>query len=299
MAQPDLNATALPAQAELQSFARAAAHLLAERQVRAPGMRVVKRKAGVGIQHLDHRDYRPGDEVRHIDWRQTARRRRPIVRQFESESVSDWVVMLDLSSSMALDGAAKWQAAARGAAAMSYALLELGHRVGLLGFGRGVRAECPRGRGRAHYAGVIRLLGSLRPSPVGEPSDLGACARRLRGDASVIVFSDFLADDEMRRDLAALLERSTSLHALQVGHAGDTAVAVAGEADLVDVETGERLAARLDGTAAEVAAAERAAMTRRLRGFCERSGIAFTAWDVQRPWQQTLIEHLARARSIC
>jgi hypothetical protein len=45
----------------------------------------------------------------------------------------------------------------------------------------------------------------------------------------VIVFSDFLADDEMRRDLAALLERSTSLHALQVGHASDTAVAVAGE----------------------------------------------------------------------
>jgi uncharacterized protein (DUF58 family) len=299
MAQPDLNATALPAQAELQSFARAAAHLLAERQVRAPGMRVVKRKAGVGIQHLDHRDYRPGDEVRHIDWRQTARRRRPIVRQFESESVTDWVVMLDLSSSMAVHGAAKWQAAARGAAAMCYALLELGHRVGLLAFGRGVRAECPRGRGRAHYAGIIRLLGSLRPAPAGEPSDLGACARRLRGDASVIVFSDFLADDEMRRDLAALLERCTSLHALQVGQASETTLTVAGEADLVDVETGERLAVRLDATAAAVAAAERAAMTRRLRAFCERSGIAFTAWDVQRPWQQTLIEHLARARSTC
>jgi uncharacterized protein (DUF58 family) len=299
MAQPDLNATALPAQAELQSFARAAAHLLAERQVRAPGMRVVKRKAGVGIQHLDHRDYRPGDEVRHIDWRQTARRRRPIVRQFESESVSEWVVMLDLSSSMAVNGGPKWQAAARGAAAMSYALLELGHRVGLLAFGRGVRAECRRGRGRAHYAAVIRLLGSLRPATVGQPSDLGACARRLRGDASVIVFSDFLADDEMRRDLAALLERSTSLHALQVGHARETAVTLAGEADLVDVETGERLAARLDASAATVAAAERAAMTRRLHDFCERSGIAFTAWDVQRPWQQTLIEHLARARSIC
>jgi uncharacterized protein (DUF58 family) len=299
MAQPDLNATALPAQAELQSFARAAAHLLAERQLRAPGMRVVKRKAGVGIQHLDHRDYRPGDEVRHIDWRQTARRRRPIVRQFESEAVSDWVVMLDLSSSMAVNGGPKWQAAARGAAAMSYALLELGHRVGLLAFGRGVRAECRRGRGLAHYAGVVRLLGSLRPATVGEPSDLGACARRLRGDASVIVFSDFLADDEMRRDLAALLERSTSLHALQVGHARETAVTLAGEADLVDVETGERLAARLDASAATVAAAERAAMTRRLHDFCERSGIAFTAWDVQRPWQQTLIEHLARARSIC
>ena len=152
---------------------------------------------------------------------------------------------------------------------------------------------------RAHYAGIIRLLGALRPAPAGEPSDLGACARRLRGDASVIVFGDFLAADEMRRDLAALLERCTSLHALQVGQASETALTVVGEADLVDVETGERLAARRDATAATVAAAERAAMTRRLRDFCDRSGIAFTAWDVQRPWQQTLIEHLARARSAC
>jgi len=260
---------------------------------------VVKRRAGVGIQHLDHRDYRPGDEVRHIDWRQTARRRRPIVRQFESESVSDWRVLLDLSSSMAVDGGAKWQATVQGAAAMSYALLELGHRVGLLAFGRGVRAECRSGRGRSHYAGVVRLLGALRPATAGETSDLGACARRLHGDASVIVFSDFLADDEMRRDLAALLERCTSLHALQVGFAGETSATVSGEVELVDVETGEGLAAQLDASAAMQATEQRAAMTRRLRSFCERSGIAFTAWDVQRPWQQTLVGHLARARSVC
>ena len=299
MAQPDLNRPALPGQAELQSFARVAAHLLAERQVRAPGMRTVKRRAGVGVQHLDHRDYAPGDEVRHIDWRQTARRQRPIVRQFESETVSDWVVMLDQSSSMAVHGAAKWQAAASGAAAMCYALLELGHRVGLLAFGRGVRAECRRGRGRNHYAAVVRTLGGLRPALAGEPSDLGGCACRLHGDASVVVFSDFLGHDEMRRDLAALLERCTSLHALQVGHAAETRLDAAGDVDLVDVETGARLGAHADAGAAAAADAERAAMTRRLRSFCERSGIAFTAWDVQRPWQQTLIEHLARARDVC
>jgi uncharacterized protein (DUF58 family) len=299
MAQPELNAPALPGQADLQSFARAAAHLLAERQVRAPGARVVKRRAGVGIQHLDHRDYVPGDEVRHIDWRQTARRRRPIVRQFESETASDWVMLLDLSSSMAMHGAAKWRAAACGAAAMSYALLELGHRVGLLAFGRGLRAECRSGRGRTHYASMVRTIGALRPAGSGETSDLGACARRLRGDASVIVFSDFLADDDLRRDLAALLERSTSLHALQLGDPADATVAASGEVDLVDVETGVHLTVRADARAATLAAEDRAGTTRRLRGFCERSGIAFTAWDVARPWQPTLIEHLARARSVC
>ena len=88
MAPPTLIRAALPGEPELQSFARAAAQLLIERQPRAPGSRAVTRRAGVGLQHFDHRDYAPGDEVRHIDWRHTARQRRPIVRRFESESVA-------------------------------------------------------------------------------------------------------------------------------------------------------------------------------------------------------------------
>jgi uncharacterized protein (DUF58 family) len=298
MATPSLS-TALPSEPELQSFARAVAHLLTERQTRAAGSRIVRRTAGIGIQHLDHRDYVAGDEVRHIDWRQTARRRRPTVRRFESESVSDWTVLLDASSSMTVHGAAKWQAALRAATAMSYALLELGHRVGLLAFGDGVIAECPRGRGQQHYATIVRLLRALRPARAGARSDLGACARRLHGAASVFAISDFLAEDEMRRDLSAVLERCASLHALQVTHSAETSLPASGDVDLVDVETGARMPARSDERATASAASERAAMTDRLRSFCTRSGIAFTDWDVAQPWQQTLVRHLVRARSTC
>lgn len=299
MATQALNALALPSQPELQSFARAAAHLLTERQPRSLGSRTVRRKAGVGIQHLDHRDYVAGDEVRHIDWRQTARRRQPTVRRFESESLSDWCIVLDTSSSMAVRDAAKWQSAARAAAALSYALLELGHRVGLLAFGHAVLAECPRGRGQSHYARIVRQLRALQPARAGELSDLGSCARRLRGAAAVVVISDFLADGEMHRDLAALLERCTSLHALQVVDGTETRLPVSGNVDLVDVETGASLPVRVDDHAVAWAAAERADMTGRLRSFCQRSGIVFTDWDVTHPWQQTLVKHLVQARSIC
>ena len=299
MATPALIRTVLPSEAELQSFARAAAHLLIERLPRALGSRTVRRRAGVGIQHLDHRDYGIGDEVRHIDWRQTARRRRPIVRRFESESVSAWTIMLDASSSMTVHGAAKWQAAARMGAAMSYALLELGHQVGLLAFGGRVLAECPRGRGQHHYAAIARLLAALQPARAGEGSELGVCARHLHGAASVFAISDFLADDEMRRDLGVLLQRCTALHALQVTDAAETALRAAGEFDLVDVETGARMQARAGADANAEALGERAAMTDRLRSFCARSGIAFTDWDVARAWQHTLLRHLVQARSVC
>ncbi len=299
MATPSLARAALPSPPELQAFAAAAAQLLIERQPRAPGSRTVSRRAGVGLQHLDHRDYAPGDEVRHIDWRQTARQRRPVIRRFEAESMSDWTLLLDTSSSMAAHGGAKWQAALQVAAAMSYALLQLGHRVGLMAFGARVLAECPRGRGQHHYAAIARLLGRLQPAPAGERSELGACARHLHGAATVFVISDFLADDEMASALGALLQRCTGLHALQVSDAAETQLPLAGEFELIDVESGATLQAMIGAQAQALARSERLAMTARLRAFCARSGVAYSDWGQSQPWQHALLQHLVRARSHC
>lgn len=296
MAAPTLIRAALPSETELRSFASAAAHLLVERRPRALGSRTVTRRAGVGLQHLDHRDYAPGDEVRHIDWRQTARQRRPILRRFESESVADWTLLLDASSSMAVHGAAKWRAAVRMAAAMSYALLQLGHRVGVLVHGGRVLSECPRGRGQHHYAAIAGLLSTLQPAQAGERSDLGVCAPHLHGAASVFSLGDFLADDEMRRDLGAIARRCSALHVMQLTDAAETRLQVTGEFDLVDVETGARMAVHAGEHANALASTERAAMTARLRSFCARSGLAFTDWDIARPWQHTLLAHLLQAR---
>ncbi len=296
MATSALIRAALPGEAELQSFASAAAQLLVQKLPRSPGARTVSRRAGVGLQHLDHRDYVPGDEVRHIDWRQTARRGQPIVRRFEAESVGDWTLLLDASSSMAVQGAAKWRAAVRLAAALAYALLHGGHRVGLLVFGARVLAQCPRARGQHHYAAIARLLATLQPAAAGEGSEPGVCARHLHGASTAFVISDCLAAGEMCRDLAALAQRCSALHVLQLGDAAETRLAPAGELDLVDVETGARLSARAGADANAAAAAERAAMGARLRSFCARAGLAHTDWDIAQPWQHTLLQHLVRAR---
>ncbi len=299
MATSSLIRAALPSEPELQSFASAAAQLLIDRQPRTQGTRTFKRRAGIGIQHFDHRDYTPGDEVRHIDWRQTARRRHPIVRRFESETVSDWTIVLDASSSMAVNGAAKWRAAVRMAAAMSYALLQLGHRVGLLVFGERVLSQCPRGRGQPHYAFIARQLATLQPAPKGERSELGVCARQLHGAASVFAISDFLADDEMRRDLGAIQQRCTALHLMQVIDFAETRLSSAEDVDLEDIETGERMPWHASEHAGTLATLERDAMTTRLRSFCRRSGVAFSEWEIRQPWQHVLLQHLVQARSNC
>jgi uncharacterized protein (DUF58 family) len=200
---------------------------------------------------------------------------------------------------MVAPDACKWHAAVQAAAGLSYALLHAGHRVGLLVFGARVLAQCPRGRGQHHYAAIASLLAATQPHAAGERSELGACVGQLHGAASVFVISDFLADDEMRRDLAATLQRCTALHVLQLSDVSETRLTPAEDVDLQDAETGARLPWRADARTDDLAAAQRTAMSTRLRGFCLRHGAAFSDWDVAQPWQQALMRHLLRARSNC
>ncbi len=297
MATGALNPAALPSYAELRSFARVAAHLLTEHPSPGLGSRTVRRRAGAGLQHLDHRDYAPGDEVRHIDWRQTARRQRPVVRQFEAETSGDWFLLLDASSSMATGGARKWRAAASATAAMAFALLELGHRVAVVAFASDVLAVCPPGRGARHFPQVVRTLLALRPTESAARSNLAACARRLLGTASGFVVSDFLGPSDLRPALAALRERCVQLHALEVHAALDLRLPGPGPFELYDVETGATASSGAGTTAEAAAQAAHAALLLRLQRFTARSGIAFTAWDVALPWQRVLVDHLLRAHA--
>lgn len=297
MAPGVLTPATLPTQAELRSFARVASHLLAEHPTPALGSRTVKRRAGIGLQHLDHRDYVPGDEVRHIDWRQTARRQRPIVRQFEAETSGDWFLMLDASSSMAIGDGSKWRAAVRATAAMAFALLELGHRVAVVAFASDVIAEAPPGRGARHYPSVVRTLRSLHPAVNGARSNLASCVRRLRGTASAFVVSDFLGPSDLRPDLAALRERCVLLHALQTCDSNELRLPGQGPIELYDVETGATLNSETGATVESAARSAHDEQVKRLQRFATRSGIAFTTWDVARPWQRVLLDHLVRARS--
>ena len=297
MAPAPLSRITLPAQTELDAFARAAGHLLIERQPRMMGSRVVQRRAGTGLQHLDHRDYAPGDEIRYIDWRQTARWQRPIIRRFEAESVTDWTILLDASSSMC--ARAKWRGALNVAAAMSYALLELGHRVGVLVFGTRVIGECPSAHGQHQYAAIARLLRGLVPARMGETSNLGACAQFVHGTSSVFAVSDFLSEEHLRRDLALVQRRSAALHAVQIGDASETMLSETGELELIDAESGAHVNALITPESSAVAAGRRADLTRGLRSFCAHNGIAFSDWDVAQPWQPMLMRHLIRAQLTC
>jgi uncharacterized protein (DUF58 family) len=292
MAGAALTASGLPAQRELTAFARAAGRWLATSAPHVGEARSARRERGAGLLFLEHRDYQPGDDVRRISWPLTLRHGRPVLRELEAERRADWLVCVDASSSMAAAGAAKWCYARHLAAAMTYALLEIGSRVALALFADGVLGACPAGRGAAQYLHVSRLLSCPPPARRGAGTVVRSCIPRLAGASSALVISDFLTAASPGADLAGFAARCAETHAIQVTDRRELQLPPRRTLELIDVESGEQLtwlAARSD----ERTAAAATARTRALARTCAAAGVTFSAAEVSTPWQRALLRHLA------
>ena len=296
MARASLSAAAIPPEHALKAFARLAGRLIAVDPVRAGPRESRRRRPGRGQQFLDHREYRPGDDLRWINWSQTARLGRPIVREFQAEGSRDWVLCVDGSSSMAVAGYVKWRQATRLAAALGYLLLDAGHRVGLAVFAAGVERATACGRGPAQYLRLARALSAHTPPAAGAASRLATCAPYLSGHGGAIVLSDFLAADGMRTDLVRLAAVCEPLHALAITATAERRLPAHGPFELVDVESGARR--RVPGDHESDAAADRAAarLGAELAQFARTAGIVLGAADADRPWQSVLLAHLRGGR---
>lgn len=88
---------------------------------------------GSSVEFAEHRQYYPGDEIRHIDWRAVAKTDRYYVKEFEEETNLRTYLVVDASGSMAYTGAymAKFTYAQHVAASLAYLLLSQRDAVGL------------------------------------------------------------------------------------------------------------------------------------------------------------------------
>lgn len=285
-----MNANALVDEARLRRFAQYAARLLPGSATQGTGPKAAHDRAGPGLEFLDVREYTPGDDVRHLDWRQTSRLGRPMVRRYRDESASDWTICVDGSASMGFAG--KWQLATELASALAYVLLYGGHRVSLTIFEKRVRAYSASGRGQQKFAEIVRHLAEYEPPKRGGQSVPGACTRVVTSASNVILLSDFLREDAMSDDLRRLRARVHSARAIQVLSQAEAAVEASGPARLYDVESGAEQ--RITMTAATTAAASEAlqAYNQKLRRMFAVLDMPFTACASGDGWDTVLAKHL-------
>jgi uncharacterized protein (DUF58 family) len=165
---------------------------------------------GQSVEFSEHKEYAPGDEIRHIDWRAFAKLDKYYVKRFEMETNLRALLVVDCSGSMAYGRGAmtKLQYAAVCAGALAYLLSRQGDQVGLCmagdaGIAEGVRDFLPFASSPTHVQVLLRMLESAQgKGPTLLPAALDYAAEKAGRRALVIVLSDLF--DATERSIPAL-----------------------------------------------------------------------------------------------
>ena len=96
---------------------------------------------GASVEFVEHRQYYPGDEIRHIDWRAFGKTGKYYIKEFEDETNLRCYLVVDASGSMAYGSStiSKFDYARQLASALGYLLLRQRDAVGLLTFDDNIR----------------------------------------------------------------------------------------------------------------------------------------------------------------
>ena len=114
------------------------------------------KQKGSSLHFADHRDYLPGDNTRHIDWKVFARSNKLALKRFEKESELQCSILLDTSASMkfAGHGPAKILFASKMAAALAYLLLRQGEQVSFSTLSHDSYEAAPLRSGAKHFKDI-------------------------------------------------------------------------------------------------------------------------------------------------
>jgi uncharacterized protein (DUF58 family) len=243
---------------------------------------------GSGIEYVQSRPYEPGDPIRAIDWRVTARVGRYFVKEYETPKSMPCYLLIDTSASMAVSSQrrSKYATALFLAGGLAFACLDRVSPVGVIGVGERALRVSPSLSGNR----VLQWLLQLRRYRVDERTTLGASIHRLGAmlpqRSLVIVLSD-LHDPHA----AAALRRLVQLHdvvVLRLEDPAESGLRGAGYFRAREAETGREFVAHGRMSWADPAAAAREV---------ERAGIDHLRIRTDRPFVHEL-RHLFRVRGM-
>jgi uncharacterized protein (DUF58 family) len=172
---------------------------------------------GRGVDFVESRNYQPGDDIRNMDWRVTARTGKAHTKVFQEERERPVLVVLDASPSLYFGTRRRLKSVAAGqlAASVAWSAVRRGDRIGGFLFAPGRHRELRPAGGRR---GAMRLIQSLvdwlQPSAAApQPEPLSQALERVRHavrpGSLVIVISDFFSlDEDCNRHLSRLRQHN-------------------------------------------------------------------------------------------
>ena len=197
---------------------------------------------GFSVEFTEHRDYVPGDELRHLDWRAYARSDRYYIKLYAQETNLRATLVIDNSGSMKFGD--KLDYARHLAACLAYLLASQQDLAGLAAVDDSVRVELAPGSSPAHLDRLFRELEKLEPGGATNlAGKLNELAERLPRRSLVIILSDLWLPDvpEFARALQHLRYRRHHAVVLHLLDKAEIDLPYEGQVTLQDMETGGRI----------------------------------------------------------
>ena len=177
---------------------------------------------GFSVEFAEHREYTPGYDLKHLDWKVFGRTDRLYIKEYELETNLRSHILLDTSESMDYKSGetSKLELACYIAASMSYMILKQQDSVGITCFDKEVKNFIPASSSMGHMRPILTTLAGARAE---KKTEIGGVfhtmAERLRHRGLVIIISDLF--DEPEKILKALQHFRHRRHDVIVFHVYD------------------------------------------------------------------------------
>lgn len=179
---------------------------------------------GFAIEFAAHREYVPGDEIKHIDWKLWSRTDRLYIKEYEEETNLRCTLIVDGSKSMAYgekdkegNGWSKYDYAATAAASLAFLLSRQQDSISLVTFTDQVTATLPASSNSSHLKKLVHQLEVMQPA---EATDFDGVfpdlAAQIPKRGMIALFSDLFAD--LKQLKAALQQFRLRRHDVIVFH---------------------------------------------------------------------------------
>jgi uncharacterized protein (DUF58 family) len=264
------------------------------------GLRVGEHKSpyrGFSVEFVQHREYVPGDDIRHIDWKVYGRSERYTIKQYEQETNFIGHILLDASRSM-LYGSGEQNKLYFGkllAATLSYLIIHQRDSAGLHIFDSAWRQQLPASGQAGHLQIILRALESVSPE---EKTSIGPLLHQLadqvRRRGLVFIISDFFDEIEPLMDgLRHLRFQGHEVTLFQVLHRDEMGFPFEGMIRFDGLEEFEHLLTRPQIIRNSYLRVFRDYL-RELQAGCEANRCDYVLMDTSRPLSESLTEYLAR-----
>lgn len=194
---------------------------------------------GNGMEFSDIRRYAPGDDVKKIDWKVTAKQRRAYVKEFVEERELSVFLLVDISASNRFKE--KLDLITELVGSLAFSANKNGDRVGALFFSNQIERVIPLKKGKKHTLSIIENL--LTISPKGDKTDIAGTLRYFgkvfKRRAVIFLISDFL-DNNYEKELKILSQRHEIIP-IRIGDKKYESLPVGAIFTLEDAETGEQI----------------------------------------------------------